>query len=216
MREDYTHIGFVIDNSGSMSRIQYEMNKGIKSLIEEQRMVPGKCSLSVVTFDSIVNLLMESRNVHDINPTSLYINPQGYTALYDAMGAMINNLGLKLAQMPESERPSKVLIIVITDGLENASRKFNQKQIAEMVQHQRDVYKWQFLFLGADQDSILTAKEMGFDLSSVYNFSAVPDKVNDVWTSTSKGITSYRSQSKSIVSNVLNVSTNEFVEKGTK
>lgn len=86
--------------------------------------------------------------------------PRNTTALLDAIGQTIDSIGARLEQTPEAARPGKVIISILTDGLENASEKYTWKQIAEKIKHQTDVYHWDFLFLGANQDAIATAANL--------------------------------------------------------
>jgi hypothetical protein len=97
--------------------------------------------------------------------------PRGSTALLDAQGRTIVELGQELAALPESERPSKVIVVTLTDGLENASRQYNLEKIGEMIREQRDKYNWDFVFLGANQDAIATAAAMSIPLPSAMSYS---------------------------------------------
>jgi hypothetical protein len=97
-------------------------------------------------------------------------SPDGSTALLDAIGRTIDETGSRLAAMPESQRPGKVIIAILTDGEENSSRVFNWAQISEKIRHQREVYKWEFLFLGANQDAIATAAKINIDADAGTNF----------------------------------------------
>ncbi len=97
--------------------------------------------------------------------------PRGSTALLDAQGRTIVELGQELAALAEHERPSKVIVVTITDGLENASKHFNLEQIGEMIREQRDKYNWDFVFLGANQDAIKTAAAMNIPLPSAMSYS---------------------------------------------
>ena len=97
--------------------------------------------------------------------------PRGSTALLDAQGRTIVELGQELAALPEHERPSKVIVVTLTDGLENASKQYNLEQIGEMIREQRDKYNWDFVFLGANQDAIATAAAMSIPLPSAMSYS---------------------------------------------
>jgi len=83
--------------------------------------------------------------------------PRGGTPLFDAVGTVIDQLGDELRSLKESERPERVIVVVITDGEENTSTRYSQEQVAGMVKHQQDKYSWNFIFLGANQDAVLTA-----------------------------------------------------------
>ena len=98
----------------------------------------------------------------------------GMTALLDAQGRTIVELGRELAAMPEDERPGKVLVLTITDGQENASKHFNLQQVGALIQQQRDVYQWQFVYMGANQDAVATAAAMNIPAGSAMTFSPSP------------------------------------------
>jgi len=97
--------------------------------------------------------------------------PRGSTALLDAQGRTIVELGRELAALPEHERPSKVIMVTLTDGLENASKQYHLQQIGEMIREQRDKYSWDFVFLGANQDAVATAAAMSIPLPSAMSYS---------------------------------------------
>jgi hypothetical protein len=98
--------------------------------------------------------------------------PRGMTALLDAVGRAVNETGERLAKMPEQDRPSLVIFVVMTDGEENSSKEFTKAQIKEMIEHQQNVYHWQFTFLGANQDAFAEAGGLGIDAAGVACFSA--------------------------------------------
>ena len=89
--------------------------------------------------------------------------PRGSTALLDAIGRTIDELGARLAAMPAAERPGKVIFVIITDGLEDASREHTREQVFQRIRHQSDVYGWEFVYLGAKQDAIAAGAQVGID-----------------------------------------------------
>ena len=98
--------------------------------------------------------------------------PQGSTALLDAIGRTINDTGKRLERMAEDQRPEKVIFVVLTDGEENASREFSAEKVNDMITHQRDAYKWEFVFLGANQDAITTASRLGIQPQNALTYAA--------------------------------------------
>jgi hypothetical protein len=98
--------------------------------------------------------------------------PRGSTALFDAIGRTLVATGARLNAMPATQRPGKVLFVIQTDGYENASREFRAQQIQEMIAHQRDKYGWQFVFLGANQDAIMSAAQFGIPPGSALSYGA--------------------------------------------
>jgi hypothetical protein len=118
--------------------------------------------------------------------------PRGNTALLDAIGRTINTVGERLDHTPEQERPGKVLIVILTDGLENASKEFSLEQINQMIQHQREVYSWEFIFLGAGQDAIQVANSLGISAASAVQFSGTPEGTAQAFQAISQSSVAYR------------------------
>lgn len=98
--------------------------------------------------------------------------PIGGTALYDAVGKSINYAGAQLNDMPNEDKPDKVIVVILTDGQENASHEFSREKVAEMIKHQKDVYSWEFIFLAANQDAFAVGGALNIKALNTANFSA--------------------------------------------
>ncbi len=161
MNTSLTEIAFILDRSGSMETEIEAAITSFNTFLHDQRETPGEARFTLVLFDDRYEVPCSSipiSEVTDLDATTFV--PRGNTALLDAIGRTINELGARLAAMPEADRPGQVIVAILTDGFENASRKFTHDQIADLIAHQRDIYKWQFFFLGANQDAIATAAAM--------------------------------------------------------
>lgn len=156
-----THIEFLLDRSGSMQSIREDIEGGFNAFVAEQRTGIGACTVSLAQFDDAYEVVYTDVPVHDVAP--LHLHPRGSTALLDAIGRTIDALGERLAAMPESERPGSVIVPIMTDGLENASRRFTHPRIKAMIERQEGVYDWTFLYMGADQDAIEVGRGLGID-----------------------------------------------------
>jgi len=156
---DLTHIEFVLDRSGSMHSIKADIEGGFDAFIADQRTHPGQCTVSLTQFDNEYEPVFTAIDVRDVRPLNL--QPRGATAMLDAIGRSILALGERLAAQPEAERPGTVIMAVMTDGMENASREFTYVAIKELVTRQEQAYKWQFLYMGADQDAIEVGASIG-------------------------------------------------------
>ncbi len=175
MNNSLTDITVVLDRSGSMASVREDTIGGFNSFLEEQKKVPGSANLSLVQFDDQYEALYEGRRLQDAPCLSAQtFVPRGSTALLDAIGRTIHATGTRLAALPENERPGKVLVVVMTDGEENASREFSSGQIFDMITHQREKYQWEFVFIGANQDAIATGASYGIPQSNALNFAATP------------------------------------------
>jgi uncharacterized protein YegL len=118
--------------------------------------------------------------------------PRGTTALLDAIGRTINTIGDRLDKMPEAERPSKVIVSILTDGLENASQEFSRQQVFEMIKRQREVYSWEFIFLGANQDAIHAVTQIGVLRTNAVTFNAAPGGPTQAFQAISCATAAYR------------------------
>lgn len=192
-KENFTSINVIIDKSGSMSHLATDTIGSFNSFLAEQKAVPGDAVLTLCTFNtdySLVHDFVELKSIPDLNSKTYY--PSGSTALLDAMGTTINALGTKLSAMPEEERPSKVIFLIITDGQENASKLFTKDQISSMVQHQKDVYSWEFVFMGANIDAIGEGSALGIAATNSMNYAATSAGTHQLYESVSRNMTTYR------------------------
>lgn len=159
-RSDLTHLYFLLDRSGSMQSIKTDTEGGFDAFITEQReSVGGECRVTLAQFDNSYELVYSDKPLAEVPPLDLA--PRGSTALLDAMGRMITDAGATLAALPEDQRPGTVIVAVMTDGHENASKEWTHPAIKSLVEQQTNAYRWQFLYMGADQDAIEVGRSMG-------------------------------------------------------
>jgi len=178
MKKGYILIVFVLDRSGSMQGIWDQTILGVNRYFDSQRHQSGDCHVTLAQFDDVYELIYNCVPIAHLAPRSRenYI-PRNMTALHDAMGRTIDEVGKQLAALPEHERPERVLFVTQTDGLENASREYTAEIVRNKIEHQRQAYRWEFVFLGANQDSILIARNLGISVNSTMTYAA-----NDIGT----------------------------------
>lgn len=187
---DYTHISVLLDRSGSMSSVKEDMEGGFNNFIKEQQQVPGKCRLSLFQFDHAYEVVYVDQDIKHV--PRLNLTPRGATALLDGLGRSIHETGQFLSQMPESQRPGKVIFMVITDGHENSSREYSHLHIKEMVEKQQNQYNWQFAFLGANIDAIGEASSLGMRAVGAMNYEANTKGIMHMYGAVSNAIGSHR------------------------
>lgn len=168
--KNMTDITFILDRSGSMASMVNDVVGGWKTFVEQQKAQPGDAVFSLVQFDDQYETPFTAIPLKNLN-SALEFFPRGGTALRDAVGRTINNIGARLRLLPESERPDKVLVVIMTDGEENSSVEFSQEQIKRMVEHQTEKYGWEFIFLGANINSFDVGSSYGIAQSGITNWS---------------------------------------------
>ena len=144
---------------------------GFNSLLEKQKKEEGEALVSVVLFDDQMEVLYDRKEIQKVEPMNdrqYYV--QGCTALLDAVGGAIHHIGNVHKYAREEDVPEKTLFIITTDGMENASRMYNYEKVRQMVEHEKEKYHWEFLFLGADIDAISVAGRFGIKANRAVNY----------------------------------------------
>jgi hypothetical protein len=194
---NYTALMLIIDRSGSMSSIRDDMVGGLNGLLEEQKKQPGLLTVSVVSFDNAVEL---PHRMAAPSGVTVELDPRGATALYDAMGFGINTMASDIDALPEHAKPSTVQIIVVTDGEENASGEYSGKLIKKLVTEKTKSENWDFVFLGANQDAVMKAAELGIGEGSALTYDAGADGVQNMASSANRYMSDRRQNSQAAFS----------------
>ena len=182
MNKNLTELIFILDRSGSMGHLTDETIGGFNSLVEKQKK-DGNAFLTTVLFDNEYELLHDHlpiEQVPTLTKNEYYV--RGCTALLDAVGKTMDAVGQRLANTPEEERPGKVIFTITTDGYENASHSYTLSRIKEMITHQREVYKWEFVFLGANIDAVETAETLGISRHMAKTYTASSQGCASIYT----------------------------------
>ena len=171
MKKGLTELVFIIDRSGSMSGLEGDTIGGFNSLLEKQKKEEGEALVSVVLFDDQMEVLYDRKEIQKVEPMNdrqYYV--RGCTALLDAVGGAIHHIGNVHKYAREEDVPEKTLFIITTDGMENASRMYSYEKVRQMVEHEKEKYNWEFLFLGANIDAIRVAGRFGIKPSRAVNY----------------------------------------------
>ena len=190
MNKNLTEIAIVLDSSGSMAKIQSDVEGGIATFLEKQKSQEGDCKVSLCRFATKVENIYENVDIRSVSPIKL--NPWGNTALYDAICTTIDLVGNRLANTIEENKPSLVVFVVLTDGQENCSKNFNIQQVRDKIKHQSEKYNWQFIFLGADQDAVLNGVNMGFAANSTVSYKSSKKSLDTVFSYVNSGVVNMR------------------------
>ena len=190
--KDYTDITIILDRSGSMHSVREATISGFDEFIIAQKTKGQNAGITLVQFDDIYEKVWDGVHLATAPSIRDFYEPRGTTALLDAIGRTINETGTRLAQLSECQRPNKVIMVIMTDGFENASREFSVDQISKMIRHQENKYNWNFVFLGANQDAIATAVNLGMrgGWAATYNDNAF--SVGKTFKKISEKVAKYR------------------------
>ena len=166
MKSNLLHICFILDESGSMYNSVDDVIGGFQKLIDEQKGEKnGECIISLYMFSDTVKKYYIGKPVNEV-PRLTY-SPGGCTAMNDGVGTAIDEIGKWLSDMEESERPSKNMIVIMTDGKENASKKYDFDVVKKKIKHQEEKYSWTFVYMGTNLQDLRDANRLGIKMRSV-------------------------------------------------
>ena len=166
MKSNLLHICFVLDESGSMYNSVDDVIGGFQKLIDEQKGEKnGECIISLYRFSDTVKKDYIGKPVDEVS--KLIYSPGGCTAMNDGVGTAIDEIGKWLSDMDESERPSKNMIVIMTDGKENASREYSFDTVKAKIKHQEEKYSWTFVYMGTNLQDLKDANRLGIKMRSV-------------------------------------------------
>ena len=171
MKTNQTELVFILDRSGSMGGLESDTIGGFNSMLKKQQEEDGECRMTTILFDNEYEILHDRIDIKAVSPiTEREYFVRGQTALLDAVGRTINKIGVVQKNSNEDYRAEKVLFVITTDGMENASREFSYERIKEMIERQKSKYSWEFIFLGANIDAVDVANRFGVPGNRAQNF----------------------------------------------
>ena len=194
MKTGLVEIISILDRSGSMAGLEKDTVGGYNSFIAAQAKLPGYLKVTTILFDDKYELLYSGVKADEAMLNESNYTTRGSTALLDAVGKTILDIGARLANTKEEDRAEKIIFVITTDGQENASKEFNHVKIKEMITHQRDVYKWEFVFFGANIETEVVAEELGINLENAHSYVADEEGVKSMMMYASDIVTDMRSK----------------------
>jgi uncharacterized protein YegL len=192
MNSNLTEIIFLLDRSGSMGGLESDTIGGFNAFIGNQRKLEGKTLVTGVLFDDQYEVIWNGAEAEKVNLTAKQYYVRGCTALLDAVGKTILEVGYRLSKTHENNRPGKVIFVITTDGFENASREFTYEKVKQLIQHQQEKYNWEFIFLGANIDAEKEADSIGIHVNNAFSFEASKDGVECMYNMISEEVVERR------------------------
>lgn len=198
MKKDYCHILTIIDRSGSMGMLRQEVIGGFNNFLAEQKVVEGSATMTLVQFDDCYEVNYDFVNIQDVPDLNekTYV-PRGMTAMLDAIGKAVTSTGVTLSKMKEEDRPERIVVLIQTDGQENASCEYTQEEIKEIITEQENTYSWEFVFLGANIDAVSVGGNIGIPVSKSMKNANNADGMKAAFASVSFNLGNYRTGSTS-------------------
>lgn len=197
MNNKLTELVFILDKSGSMAGLESDTIGGFNALAKKQAKEPGQVRLTTILFNNNIELLHDRIPLAGISPlTERDYEVGGSTALLDAIGAAIQKIGNAQKRTSESERAGKVMVVITTDGMENASREFTYEKIKAMIARQKQQFSWEFIFLGANIDAVETASKFGIaeEFAAEYHSDSIGTELN--FNVLNEAVSSFRKEQK--------------------
>ena len=188
---DYTHIMCVLDRSGSMDSIKNDMIGGFNTFLADQKKVKGKATIDLIQFDDHYDILLEMKDLSEATDlTDKTYVPRGCTALLDAIGRTIRRNEESINKL--TDKPGKVICLILTDGEENASTEYDNAAIKKLITEKTDKEKWTFVYIGANQDSFAVGQKFGIKSGNVANFVSTGVGTRSAMNGLSQTMSSYR------------------------
>ena len=187
-----TELVFILDRSGSMYGLEKDTIGGFNSMLEKQRTESGEAFVTTVLFDNAVQVVHDRLPLQKVPAmTEKEYFVRGSTALLDAVGSTIKHIAKIHKYAPEGHKPEKTLFVIITDGMENASRTYTYDAVKALISHEQEKYGWEFLFLGANIDAAREGARFGIaadrtvtyksdEIGTALNYEVLSEAVSDV------------------------------------
>lgn len=196
MENNMTEIVCILDRSGSMAGLESDVIGGFNATVREQKEKSERAYLSTVLFDThseVVHDRVSLDEVRDMTRDDYRVG--GCTALYDAVGDAIKHISTIHKYIRPEDVPSKTVFVITTDGLENASRRYDAKTIKRMI-GEKEKAGWEFLFLAANIDASAAAREIGIAEDHTAEFSATGEGVGVCYSMMCEAITTVRERKR--------------------
>lgn len=173
VNNNVTELVFILDRSGSMSPLRDDTIGGFNTMLEQQKESGNKVLVSTIMFNETSSVVHDRADIAQVpDLTRDDYSPVGCTALLDAVGDAVKHIANIHKYARKEDVPQKTMFVITTDGMENASRKYSQKDVKKLIEKQKEGSNWEFLFIGANIDSVETAESIGIDGRRAVNYTA--------------------------------------------
>lgn len=197
MTENITEIVCVLDRSGSMESMKDEPIGGFNRFIEEQKELEGEAKLTLVLFDDQYDVIHDGVDLKEVPKLTKDVYwPRGMTALLDAVGKAVNTVEARLSKLKDEYQPEKVIVVILTDGLENSSHEFKKEDLKKKIEELQKEKKWEFIFMGSELESFDDARGMGLKASMCDSYQATSEGLLKGYVNLSRKVSTSRTGGK--------------------
>ena len=188
-----TELVFILDRSGSMAGLESDTIGGFNSMLNKQKKEDGRAYVSTVLFDHETEVLHDRVPIEKVPElTDKDYTVRGCTALLDAIGSAIHHIGNVHKYARPEDVPEHTMFVIITDGMENASKRYSGREIKRKIEKEKSKYGWEFLFIGANIDAIATARNFGISEDRAVNYKADRQGTGVVYESVCEAVSNVR------------------------
>ena len=192
-KNNITELVFILDRSGSMAGLESDTIGGFNALIEKQRTQPGEAYVSTILFDHESKVIHDRVKLADVRPmTADDYSVRGCTALMDAIGGAIRHIANIHKYARAEDVPEHTVFVITTDGMENASHVYSSDRVKAMIEHEKEKYGWEFLFLAANIDAVETAARFGIGRDRAVNYHADSQGTQVIYEAVSQAVCNVR------------------------
>lgn len=195
MKNNITELVFILDRSGSMAGLESDTIGGFNSMIQKQKKEDGECFVSTVLFDNESEVLHDRIKLDDVpEMTDDDYIVRGCTALIDAIGDAIHHIGNIHKYARPEDVPENTMFVITTDGMENASHRYNSEEVKKMIERQKEEFGWEFLFIGANIDAVETAARYGIGSDRAVNYNSDSKGTEILYASVTNAVSRVRAR----------------------
>lgn len=212
-KNNVTELVFILDRSGSMSGLEQDTIGGFNAMIDKQKKQDGECYVSTVLFDDTSEVLhdrVKLSKIRKMTEDDYYV--RGCTALIDAIGGAIHHIGNIHKYARPEDVPAHTMFVITTDGMENASHRYDSATVKKMIERQKKKYGWEFLFIGANIDAVETAARFGIEKERAVNYHADKKGTKVLYETVSQAVCNVR-MSQPLADNWSKDIENDFEER---
>lgn len=215
-KNNMTELVFILDRSGSMGGLEADTIGGFNALIEKQKKQDGKCYVSTVLFDHEMQVIHDRAELDKVQPmTDRDYFVRGCTALLDAVGGAVHHIANIHKYARAEDVPAHTMFVIITDGYENASHRYSSNRVKAMIEHEKQKYGWEFLFIGANIDAVETAGHFGISQDRAVNYNADSQGTGIVYNTVADTVCCLRTDEK-LSPNWSNAINEDYKKRGNK